>query len=651
MSFSLRFLPDNRSWSADEPVDLVLAAAGCDILLEQPCGSRTVCGKCRVRVVEGDVPAGAEDLRLLGQAAVAEGWRLACRMTLAAPATIEVPPALRSTAAKSFGDDTLFTLPLDPPVRGVRVRIPEAQEVAHEAGAGPHHPPPGALERLALALRAAAGRPRTNGKSAPVQPDVALGTLAPGAAALRELAAALRHGPEVRAWLDADGRLLAVEPAGGETGAGPDCGLALDVGTTTVAVALVELARGEVLASASGLNAQTPFGADVISRIAHAQERADGAGADALHRALVRGLDGLIARCLESAAVPAARVRALAAVGNPTMLHTLLGADPTSLGQAPYVGAWRGSWHGLAGELGLELPRGASAYLAPGVGSHVGADTIAAIVACGLDQAERPTLLVDLGTNSEVVLGCRDFILCASTSAGPAFEGATIRQGMRAAPGAIEQVRIRQSGSVMLRVVGGEEPVGLCGSGLVDAAAALLGAGVIEPSGRMRSREELEALVPPALAQRLLEDPEAGAGRAFLLGGVAGRQVLLTAADVRQLQLVKGSIAAGIRVLLARKALRLDDVAGVLLAGAFGNYLRKTSAQAIGLVPDIDPERVHFVGNAAGAGARAVLCDRGLRRRAEEAAARAEYVELADAPEYPDLFAAELAFPAPASTG
>ncbi|HEX9109616.1 MAG TPA: ASKHA domain-containing protein, partial [Longimicrobiales bacterium] len=448
-------------------------------------------------------------------------------------------------------------------------------------------------------------------------------------------------GPELRAWLDDEGRLLTVESADSSAGG---WGVAIDVGSTTLAVALVDLADGGVLASASALNPQAPFGADVISRIAWAQERPDGVGA--LHRALVRGIDALIAECVAAMAPlseGARPIRSLAAVGNPTMLHTLLGADPASLGQAPYVGVWRGAWRGGARELGLDLPESSAAYLLPGVGSHVGADTVAAIVASGLDRAERPTLLVDLGTNSEVVLGCRDFILCASTSAGPAFEGAAIHQGMRAAPGAIEQVRIRRSGSVFVRVIGGEEARGICGSGLVDAAAELLRVGVLEPSGRMRSLQELERFAPAALLERFLDDP--AIGRAIRLAGSAERPVLFTASDVRQLQLVKGSIAAGMRVLLDRKGICLGDVGEVLVAGAFGNYLRARLAQAIGLVPPVDPERVRFVGNAAGAGARAVLCDCGYRRRAQEVASRAQYLELADAAEYAERFALSMAFP------
>jgi uncharacterized 2Fe-2S/4Fe-4S cluster protein (DUF4445 family) len=327
------------------------------------------------------------------------------------------------------------------------------------------------------------------------------------------------------------------------------------------------------------------------------------------------------------------------------MLHTLLGADVTPLGQAPYVGLWQCAWRGSARSLGLDLPAWATAYVLPGVRSHVGADIVAALLATQVDQAEHPRLLIDLGTNSEVALGCRDFLVCTSTSAGPAFEGANIYHGMRAAPGAIDQVRIRPTGSIMVRTIAGEEAVGICGSGLIDAVAELVRVGVVEPSGRMRAASEVAGELPARLVERMVE--VSGGGRAIWLAGSAERPVLITAGDIRQLQLVKGSIYAGVRMLLDHAGLRVEHLDEVLIAGAFGNYVRKTSAQAIGLVPNIDPERVRFVGNAAGAGARLALVSAEARARAQRVAARAEYIELAQRPDYHDAFVDAMAFPAP----
>ena len=613
MTFTVRFLPENRTWRSDEPADLFLAAATCDILVEQPCGSKTICGKCRVRVVEGELHAGSADTRVLGSAAIAEGWRLGCQLVLDASATVEVPPLTRAVAAKSFGDDTLFNTDFTPAVQRLRVHVPEPDETRQSA----------ALTLLADVL------------------NTTEAAFAPSPEALRELGVALAHTRDLYVLL-AEGKLVHVEPANESTNASA-YGLAVDVGSTTLAVALVDLEDGHVAATASQLNPQVRWGGDIISRIHWAQENP--ARAHQLHDSLMQALNALIAQCLEHAPATHAELHALAAVGNPTMLHTLLGVDVTPLGQAPYVGLWQSAWRGHAHALGFDMPEWSAAYLLPGVRSHVGADTVAALLATAIDEAERPRLLIDLGTNSEVALGCRDFVVCTSTSAGPAFEGANIHHGMRAAPGAIDQVRVRPSGSIMVRTLANEAAVGICGSGLIDAAAELVRVGVVEPSGRMRPAAELNGTHDPRLLDRLSE--REGVGRAVWLAGTSERPVLLTAGDIRQLQLVKGSIYAGVRMLLQHAGLSENDLDEVLIAGAFGNYVRKTSAQAIGLVPQIDPERIRFVGNAAGAGARLALVSADARRRAERIAATADYIELAHRPDYHDAFVDAMAFPAP----
>jgi len=265
------------------------------------------------------------------------------------------------------------------------------------------------------------------------------------------------------------------------------------------------------------------------------------------------------------------------------------------------------------------------------VRSHVGGDTVAGIVAAGMDCADGWRLMIDLGTNSEVVLGCRSRLVATSTAAGPAFEGANIHHGMRAAPGAIDAVRVMRDGRIAVGTVAGEPARGLCGSGLVDAIAELRRAGVIAPSGYMRKPEELQD-VPERLAARVATLPD---GRRYVR---LTDEVWLTAVDVRQLQLIKGSIAAGITLLMRHCGVDRSQLEEVLVAGAFGNFLRKTSALAIGLVPEIDPEHVRFIGNAAGVGARMVLVDRRARARARRVAARCEYVELGGRTDYQDAF-------------
>lgn len=537
MAFVVRFLPEARSWRGDEATPLAIAAAGCGLLVEQPCGAKGVCGRCRVRSVDGALPATAEDRRLLGSD-VDDGWRLACRAVLDADAVVEVPPATRAVAHKTFGDDGLFR-------HGFERALPEGR------------------------------------------------------------------------W-----------------------GIALDVGSTTLAAALVDLDTGAVQASASTLNPQVHYGGDVVSRIAFARRREDG-GAE-LHRVLVLAVDALMDECLAAAGVARAELAGVAAVGNPTMSHTLLGLDVGGLGVAPFQGiqydAWCGALSAAGGDADVEL------YVGPAVQSHVGADAVAGALAAGLDRTDKPRLLVDLGTNSEVILAWHDGVLCTSASAGPAFEGATLHHGMRAVPGAVDRVRIEADGTVQTTTIGAEPAVGICGSGLVDAVAELLRVGVVEPSGRMRPREELGWL-PPRLAERVQESSEPG--RFLRLAGDDGRPVLLTARDVRELQLVKGSIAAAVRLLLAEAGIGLDGLEEVLVAGAFGNFVHPASARAIGLVPPVPPQRLRFVGNAAGAGARMLLVDRRARERAVALAAGARFVELGSRPDYQDAFVDALPFPEP----
>jgi len=296
--------------------------------------------------------------------------------------------------------------------------------------------------------------------------------------------------------------------------------------------------------------------------------------------------------------------------------------------------------------VGLPIHPNARVYAFPMIRSHVGADAVSAAVACELDRVSRPTLLIDLGTNSEVVLAAGGRYVATSAAAGPALEGATIRHGMRAAPGAIDAVAITADGRVTVNTIGGLPPAGICGSGLVDAIAELLRLGVVAPSGLLAAPDEGSRHWPAALGARL--KPVNGQ-RAFVLAdqssGVSGAEVVLTGPDVRQVQLVKGSILAGVTILCGEFGIGVADLGEILLAGAFGNYLRKRSALAIGLVPAIDPERVRFVGNAAGIGARLALVDQDARARARAIASEAEYVELASRADYQQLFMRSLAFP------
>lgn len=417
-------------------------------------------------------------------------------------------------------------------------------------------------------------------------------------------------------------------------------GVAIDIGSTTLAAALADLHDGSILATTSRLNPQVRFGPDVISRIHFASEYDE--GTRTLHDTLVTGIGEMIRELLDVTGAPSDRIVRVTAAGNATMTHTAAGVDISSLGQAPFLGHFTREWRGHGAEFGWPVHPQARVRLMPMVGHHVGGDTVAGILACDIDLAPGWHLLVDLGTNAEVVIGRRGRIVATSTAAGPAFEGANVSCGMRAAPGAIDAVRLYDDGRLVVGTIASQPPRGVCGSGLVDAVAELLRVGAIAPSGYLRNADECAALgVPQPIIDRLGRN---GAGeRAVTLA----EGVSLSAGDIRQLQLVKGSISAGIALMLAQLGLDTGQLEAVHVAGMFGAFLRKASMLAIGLVPDIDPERVRFVGNAAGAGARLALVDPRARRRAIRIGREAEYIELAGDPAYEDAFCAAIPFPEP----
>ena len=371
---------------------------------------------------------------------------------------------------------------------------------------------------------------------------------------------------------------------------GEGLGLAVDIGTTTVAVLLYDLSAGKLLGSAGERNAQRTCGADVISRIT-----ACGEGKLPLLRDTIREqLRELASRlCREAGREPSERRRAVVA-GNTVMEHLYAGLDPTGIGVAPFTPA------SLFGDHTKEIDPGTDVYLCPCVSGYVGGDITAGLWASGGDTAEELLLYVDIGTNGEMALGDRDGYLSCATAAGPAFEGAEIACGMDGSPGAIDRVWA-EDGDVQTHVIGERTAAGLCGSGLVDAVAALLDLGVIDETGRMAGKDEL----PPPLASRhfLLEDGSA----AFRLAG----DVYLSARDVRQVQLAKAAIRAGAETLLARRGKRAEDVGALVIAGGFGSFLDKRSALRIGLLPRVDVRRIRHVGNAAAAGAAMALTPEG----------------------------------------
>jgi len=418
-------------------------------------------------------------------------------------------------------------------------------------------------------------------------------------------------------------------------------GLAVDIGTTTVVAKLINMTDGKCLATQAALNPQSRHGDDVISRIAYA--RTDAKLAE-LHRLIIDSINDLVAQLCKQASVNAEHIYEMCVVGNTTMNHLLLKLPVEQLGQAPYKAFSLDAHDVPAKKLHLQINSDGEVHTVENIAGFVGSDTTAVALATDIDSAEEMTLTVDIGTNGEIVLGTKDKLYAASCAAGPAFEGARITCGGRAVEGAIEAVVV-DNDDIVLDVIGNSEPRSICGSGLIDAMAVMLDLGIIDASGRFTKPDKL----PPAIAARIVEQDEQ---LYFYLNRAANvserviseRSVFLTQRDVREVQLAKAAIRAGIKILQRKLSIADNDIQHILLAGAFGNYIRPQSAMRIGLLPDVQIERIRFVGNAACSGAQMILLSRYCRDKAHELARKIEYIEIAHEKEFTTVFADSMLF-------
>ncbi|MFB0555933.1 MAG: ASKHA domain-containing protein, partial [Phycisphaerae bacterium] len=419
-------------------------------------------------------------------------------------------------------------------------------------------------------------------------------------------------------------------------------GIAIDIGTTTVVAKLINMADGECNATEATLNPQSRYGDDVISRIAYAQN--DKKLAE-LHKAIIDCVNDLTTKLCKKTSINPKHIYEMCVVGNTTMNHIFLKLPVTQLGQAPYK-AFSLDAHDIpAAQLHLEMNPVGNIHTVENIAGFVGSDTTAVALAVDIDSAKEMTLVVDIGTNGELVLGTIKKLYAASCAAGPALEGARITCGSRAAEGAIEAVVVNEDPDgigIDLDVIGNGSPRSICGSGLIDAVAVMLNFGVIDRTGRFVEPAKLEGKVPPAIFSRIRE--EQGQPTFVLAENDGAVTVFLTQKDIRETQLAKAAIRAGIRLLQKRIGLEDCDIGHILLAGAFGNYIRKESALRIGLLPTVPVEKIRFVGNAAASGAQMILLNRQCRDKARELARKIEYVEIAHEPQFQDVYADSMPF-------
>lgn len=605
----VRFQPDDVEIHvlAGTTVAEAALAAGCAV--ETPCGGNGTCGKCAVTVTEGVSPPDSSEKRLLDPQELADGLRLACRTRVQSDTTIFVPETSRSIVQKILCAGVSRQVV---PQSGVRKVYAEALEptLLDERAE---------FERFAEAVGL---RP----SALTVELDLA-----------RNLSEQLRETKYKATAVIAGDELLDIEP--GNT-TSTNYGVAFDLGSTTIVGYLIDLNTGHEAAVASSANPQMAYGDDLISRINFAAEPN---GLDYLTRAAVDALNRIVKQLCASANIEPNVIYEAVVVGNTCMTHILLGIDPSSLGQSPYVPTICRRMTVRAEYLGVKInPRGLIQVM-PNVAGFVGSDLVGVLLAGMWEDDGRTRLAVDIGTNGEMALRHKGRTYACSAAAGPAFEGARIGWGARGGPGAIDSVRIKDE--VIISTINNKRPHGICGSGLVDAVAEMLQVGVIDEMGRLLEPDEAPSL-PPAVRQRMIMGEN---GVEFVLveasKSAAAKPITLTQRDIRQLQLAKGSIHAAIRTLLKVAGAKIEDISELLLAGAFGNYIRKESAVRIGLVPNIPIDLICPIGNAAGTGAKLALLSTKERELACRLAETTEHIELANHPDYQNEFMNMMMFP------
>ena len=636
------FTPSGRRGRFATGTTVLDAARSLGVDIDSVCGGRGICGRCQVTQGLGAFPKhgivselgnlsafGTLETAYREEKGLADDRRLSCTATVCGDLLIDVPPESqvhRQVVRKGLDVRTFI---VDPVVRlhYVEVTPPELAS------------PSGDLARLFEALE-------REWQLTDLEADLdVVRALQPALEAGRYgVTVAVHHGRQV----------IAVWPGLHETA----YGVAIDIGSTTIAGHLANLADGAVLASNGVMNPQIRYGEDLMSRVSYAMMHPEGAGE--MTAAVRKALDGLIASLAMRAGIKRVEILELALVGNPIMHHLVLGIDPTPLGGAPFALATDRAVHTTAAELGLRAHPGARVYVLPCIAGHVGADTAGVILAEQPHRAERMTLVVDVGTNAEIVLGDKRRLLAASSPTGPAFEGAQISGGQRAAPGAIERVRIdRATLEPRIRVIGvdawSDEPsfaagigetgiTGICGSGIIEVIAEMFLAGIVTEDG----------VIDGALATRTARIVPDGRTFSYVLHegdpsnaggdtGSAGPRIAITQNDVRAIQLGKAALYAGVRLLMDK--LGIDELDEIRLAGAFGSQIDPTHAMILGLIPDCDLAHVRSAGNAAGTGALIALLSGAARTEIETVVRRVEKIETAVEPRFQQHFVEAMAFP------
>ena len=613
------FQPSEQSVEVPAGTELLEAARLAGVEIDAPCGGKGTCGKCMVRVLSGEVDS--DSLGVLPGEAVADGYVLACKTVLLdQDVVIETPEKTGwegGKFAESLDEECLIRrelLPskwdLDPlTVRWViQVPAPEADDGLSD------------FERFQRALQQQWGKNEV---------ICSLRILQKLSGVLREV-----NGEVTVTMIREPGKLhvLSLESGVSEI---RSYGLAVDIGTTTVAVQLVHLNMGEIVATRSDYNAQISCGLDVISRINYAARPERLAE---LRERVLTTINGLIDKVAESHQVPRDRICDVVMSGNTTMIHLLLGLPPEHIRLDPYTPTVMNALYLRAEEIGIQINPDSWVRLSPAVGSYVGGDITAGLLCTDLvSDTDEVNLFIDIGTNGELVLGNSDFLLTCACSAGPAFEGGGIDCGMRAALGAIERVEMNPDGTCRSQTVGDVKPLGICGSGMIGLLADLFLAGWIDPSGKLtRDRQSPAIEVDGRHARYCLASAEQSG---------TGKPLFINETDIENIIRAKAAIYSACALMLEQVEMTFDDLAHVYIAGGFGRFLDLEKATILGLIPDLPRERFHYIGNASLMGSYMTLVSQDYTERQIETANRMTYIDLGADPAYMDQYTAALFLP------
>jgi len=601
MTYIVDFEPIGRRVEAREGETVLQVAQQGRIGLAALCGGAGTCGRCLVQVMSGAMSPVTEDEReRVSEKRLSEGFRLACQARVQSDLKIDVPPSSLTTSQRTQVEGRELDVPLDPVVH------------SHEVQLAPATP-----EDLRSDATRLCGRLRQEGSGC-VRVDL-------GAA--QRLPVLLRaHDWRVTAAV-IHNKVVAVLPPQSRP-----LGLAVDLGTTKVAGYLIDLKTGRRLAAHGMMNPQIAYGEDVMTRLTYVVQHED--GARQLQQVIAAGLDELARKlCKKAGHAPEDVVEAVI-VGNTAMHHLLLGLPAKQLGSAPYVPALSEPCDLVARDIGLTFAPDMFIHTLPNIAGFVGADHVAMLLGSGIYKAEDTVMGLDIGTNTEVALKVGHRLWTCSTASGPAFEGAHIQAGMRAASGAVERVWI-DGDQVSYQVIDDQPPVGMCGSGVLDAVGQLRKIGLLNEVGAM------------SLDHPRARRGERGPEFVVVPRSESGNEhdIVLTRRDVSEIQLAKGAMRAGAEVLMQEAGITVDDLDRIVIAGAFGSYIDVRNALRVGMFPPLLPEQFEQVGNAAGVGARLALVSAELRELAQEIATRARYVELTSDPRFTEAFADAMVMP------